>query len=110
MKADETKRSDWERRIRGWEASGLSQRAYCERAGLKWSNFDYWRRRIKTVAGIGRPASKPAVAKRVTLVPVKVKSRSADGELVLRSPSGWKLIVPVEVEARWLAELLLGVA
>ena len=30
--------------LKAWRQSGLSQRAYCERAGLALSTFSYWHR------------------------------------------------------------------
>ena len=46
MRQDMQKRDDWTARVQGWQVSGLSQRAYCAQAGLRFATFDYWRRRI----------------------------------------------------------------
>jgi hypothetical protein len=42
----------WQRHIQGWQSSGLSQREYCERAGVALSTFTLWRGRLqgRTVA------------------------------------------------------------
>lgn len=35
----------WYEHIKNWQRSDLSQRAYCLHAGIKFSSFDYWRRK-----------------------------------------------------------------
>lgn len=45
MKRDEI----WELRVKQieeWRTSGLTQRAYCERAGIAFQAFRYWRRKL----------------------------------------------------------------
>jgi hypothetical protein len=41
MKIDMEKRQYWEGQIAAWQASGLTQRAFCERERLKRPTFDY---------------------------------------------------------------------
>jgi len=36
-----SERADWERHSEAWEASGLTQRAYCEQEGLEHGRFVY---------------------------------------------------------------------
>lgn len=36
----------------GYEESGLTRRAYCERRGIALTTLDYYRRRGKTMAGL----------------------------------------------------------
>ena len=40
-------RSDWEQLMAQYEASGLKQRTFCERHGLAYSTFSYWRKRLR---------------------------------------------------------------
>jgi hypothetical protein len=51
------KQARWERRIRQWRDSGLSQRIFCQRKGLALSTFQWWRQRL---AGAARAAQPPA--------------------------------------------------
>jgi hypothetical protein len=103
MKADETKRMEWEDHIKGWEQSGLSQRAYCAREGIKWPSFDYWRRHLKAL----NQSKKVELGKPLQLVPVKVESASVVAkELRLIHGSGWELRIPSTMEAMWIVNLL----
>jgi hypothetical protein len=43
----ETRREEWEERLRGWKDSGLSQKAFCEREGISFAGFRYWLVRAK---------------------------------------------------------------
>lgn len=45
------KREFWKRHVAHWQHSGLSQRAYCGKHGLKTNHFYYWRRRILSPKG-----------------------------------------------------------
>lgn len=38
----------WRAHIEAWRASGQSQRSYCLANGLGYSNFLYWRRRLRS--------------------------------------------------------------
>ncbi|MFZ6876517.1 IS66 family insertion sequence element accessory protein TnpA, partial [Undibacterium sp. Di27W] len=55
MKPKRSKTSDpdklafWRKQCQDWQGSGLSQRAFCQREGLVYSSFDYWRRRAAPV-------------------------------------------------------------
>jgi len=109
---DEGKLAYWRGQQQKWEKSGLSQRAYCEGAGINWSSFDYWRRQVlampkKSVKS--KPVSAPA-DKPLALVPVQVRAITPRGNVLLRSPSGWEICLPAEVEAAWLSDLLKRLA
>ena len=41
------KQTLWTKRIADWQSSGLSQGAFCERHGLTYTTFVYWRGRMK---------------------------------------------------------------
>lgn len=45
------KRQFWKTHVEQWQLSGLSQRAYCRKHGLKTNHFYYWRRRIQSPQG-----------------------------------------------------------
>ena len=50
MVSREEKKSYWARHVEGWRRSGLSQRAYCMRHGLRLKSFCYWRRKERAGA------------------------------------------------------------
>ena len=97
------KQADWHNHLQAWEASGLTQSAYCEQHRLKLATFTYWRARLSRT-GQASPSSRPAL----TLVPVK-RTQAARHEtparlVALHSPGGWRLELPAD--PLLLAELL----
>lgn len=44
-------RDQWQRLMAAFEASELTQRAFCAEQGLAYSTFCYWRRRLRQEAG-----------------------------------------------------------
>ncbi len=103
---DKTKLQQWTQRIKDWESSGVTQRAYCEREGLKYGTFDYWRRQIRSAGAAVKPKTKPASAKRLTLVPVHLSGQALSASMRLHSPGGWQLELSGTVDTLWLASLL----
>jgi hypothetical protein len=55
VRNDKTKLQHWTQRLKDWAASGVTQRAYCEREGLKYGTFDYWRRQIRSTGTTVKP-------------------------------------------------------
>lgn len=43
----ETRTDDWRSHIEAWEATGLSQMGYCRANDLSYSQFIYWRRKLR---------------------------------------------------------------
>lgn len=87
----------WKHHIEAWQASGLSQAAYCRQQGLNPHTFSTRLRGERTV---------PQTAGS-SLIPVHVEPGvSPAGALVLRISGGRYLEVPPTVSPRWLAELL----
>mgnify|MGYP001793764273 CR=1 FL=1 len=108
MKRDQAKRQQWQQHIAQWQQSGLSQRAFCVSAGLKFATFDYWRRALIAEQAI---ENKPSQSQPpgIQLLPLQVTSAgSGSMGLVLRSQQGWELHLPPEVQADWLSDLLRG--
>lgn len=103
---DKTKLQQWTQRIKDWESSGATQRAYCEREGLKYCTFDYWRRQIPSAGAAVKQKTKPAGTERLTLLPVHLSGQALSEIMRLHSPGGWQLALPVTVDAAWLASLL----
>jgi len=57
----------WQERIEVWQASGESQRAWCEREGVPLSSMRYWRKKL---SGCSVPAVVPSSTSR--LIPVSL--------------------------------------
>lgn len=76
--------------IEGWEASGLTQRAYCERESISLKTFCRWRRKLRVQSA---PQQRP-----VRLVPVRI-ARSLEPSAESRRSIGLSdtLSRPVEV-------------
>jgi len=84
----------WAKRMRAFERSGLSRRAWCAQEKVPLSTLDYWRLRLRrTVA----PALVPLV---VDSAPVAKRIEIALGDVRLHLPSG--------VDADWLCRVLRG--
>ena len=127
MAKDEAKWAYWTKQIKEWQASGLSRNAYCKREGLKPTTFDYWRPLIVLNHAEANSVTQMVHGSEVTLVPIKVMALSdADDSvrdvpleamalalghpvgqpLKLKSPSGWELQLPVNVDTKWLIAVL----
>jgi len=105
MPLDPKKRAHWAEHHHRWQASGLSQRQYCQRESLSLSSFDRWRRLIGQAADTTVGAS--ASPKKLTLVPVQVGGESGMvGNVVLRSPAGWQVTLPGKLGQDMLLQLL----
>ena len=87
-----------QKHIESWEASGLSQVAYCRQHKLNSKTFSNWLRVYR---------SQQIVAAAPTLIPVEIKSKTLlSGSLCLRWPQGHTLELPADVSPQWLGELL----
>ena len=53
MKA-QPKRNQWKGIIEDWQASGKSQKSYCQHKGYAYSTFCYWSRRLHQSISIAR--------------------------------------------------------
>jgi hypothetical protein len=115
MAKDEVKWAYWEQHIKAWRTSGLSRHAYCQREGLKPTTFDYWRPLITPGHADIKVVKQPASGNSITLIPVAVKAaehrvdvaRGAPPESIkLKSPSGWEMQLPSNVNTRWLIDVL----
>jgi len=88
---------DWGKHIEAWEASGLSQAAYCRRLGVSASTFSQRLREYRAETTEGDQV----------LIPVRVEPLASAAEsLVLHRGQGQRLEIPASVSPRWLAELL----
>lgn len=127
MAKDEAKWAYWTKQIKDWQASGLSRNAYCKREDLRPGTFDYWRPLIVGNDAQVKAVKQATAGSNLSLVPVKVTAvdiaRDVDvnamapggprpaahpeGQpLKLKSPSGWEMQLPSNVNTDWLIDLL----
>jgi len=95
---DERKEREWRRRIRDWQSSGLSVRAFCESVGVLEPSFYAWRRKLA-----GRAAESSA------FIPVRIVSDQPacqDGCLEVVLTGGRSVRVAPGFDAVTLRQLL----
>jgi hypothetical protein len=95
MAGKQHRRRQWERRIAGWRASGLSMAAYCRRHKFSYWMFVRWRRRFERTVTPAAP---------LTLIPV-LASTPSGGAITVRLPDG----IGIEVEPGFDAGVLSAV-
>lgn len=71
----ERKTQLWSDRIRSWQQSGLSQRAYCEQQQWVLGTFVYWRARLKKLEA-------DAAAHKPSFLPITIRQQG-DASLIL---------------------------
>jgi hypothetical protein len=89
----------WSKRVRSFEASGLSQRLWCERRGISTSSFSYWRQRLAE--------TKPATA----LVPIVVANENTPAAVdaaIEFEVGGVRLRAGAGIDAAWLCAVVRG--
>lgn len=72
----------WQDHVTTWQASNLTQKAYCEAYRLRRSTFGYWVRKL-------RASDEPRRESASDFVPVAMTP--TDGGLVLALPSGLEI-------------------
>jgi hypothetical protein len=82
MKEEGERERYWQAHRVAWQSSGLSQRAYCQREGLSFSAFGYWRSRVKAMGQAPLPAFMP-----VLIEAPAVKAEEAEGAVGSGSPA-----------------------
>ena len=71
------RRAFWQEHLAQWQASGMSQVAYCRQQGLRLAQFGYWKKRLLTARG---PATAPTAA---DFIAVQMASAGATLTIVL---------------------------
>lgn len=89
----------WKDHIEAWQASGLTQAAYCRQHKLNVGTFAGRLREYRTSA---------ATVEAARLIPIRLEPAVTppSASLILRLASGHCLELPAAAEPRWLAELL----
>jgi len=91
----------WRERMAGWQASGLSVRAFCRQQGLLETSFYYWKRALRARDGaVGTTAAATAAAKsssgntsRPMFLPLTVLP-AVTVSVEVRCPSGHVVCLP----------------
>jgi len=104
MGKDAERERYWQGHVGAWRASGETQRAYCDRHGLKKHSLSYWHLRLAR----GTNAQEGSAS--LTLVPaVRIPEEAASlPSLSLSLANGWRLEFVGLPPAVWLAELWGG--
>ncbi|WIX08407.1 IS66 family insertion sequence element accessory protein TnpA [Xanthomonas oryzae] len=92
-----SKREQWAGYVQGWQASGLSQAAWCREQGLSLASFGYWRRRLAEGA-VALAGVSP-----LCVQPVAAPDSAATVQLHL---AGGMRVSLAQVDRAWLAGLL----
>ena len=71
----------WQQQITAWQASGQSQKAFCETNDLNFHRFGYWRRKLLNRAEARRQ-------KDTGFVPVTLRSQTVPTSLSIQLPNG----------------------
>ena len=79
----EARTEAWRTHVDTWQASGQSQRAFCQDHALNYAQFTYWRRKFQ--------ATKPTAEASSGFVPVRYASPSSDQGLVIALANGVEL-------------------
>lgn len=95
------RRKFWQTHIERWQASGLSQRAYCIQHDLIIHRFYDWRRRIKSDEN-----------NRVSFLPVSLAGSAAFNQLSVRihTPNGYTIEIGNPIGSTEIDRLIAKVA
>lgn len=83
----------WVGRLQEQASSGLAIRPWCEREGVKESNFHYWRRRLTAAAT-------------TELIALPMATDRPDPGLELRTPHGYVVRLTSRDQVAWLGGVL----
>ncbi|MFZ2168116.1 MAG: IS66 family insertion sequence element accessory protein TnpB [Methylococcaceae bacterium] len=90
----------WQRHVKAWRESGLSQADYCRQQGINPKTFSAWARRALPI-----DKNTPLDVVSVQVAP-SPPAAEADAIIMLRFSHGAQLELSTAVSPRWLAELL----
>jgi transposase len=90
----------WHEQITAWEASGQTQKSFCEQHDLDYHRFGYWKRKFKELASIN------ATQDRRGFVTVRPAVDSEANGLILALPNGIRILGIAESNLSVVAQLL----
>ena len=74
----------WQQQVTGWQASGQSQKAFCNANDLNFHRFGYWRRKLLHLTDSGSQHASG-------FVPVTLSSQTVPTSLSIQLPNGLML-------------------
>ena len=80
--ADTRQTTRWKSHLDAWQASGLTQAAYCRQHELVYCQFTYWKQKLT------QSATPPTQPERSAFVPVEIMTAQAPTALTLHLPNG----------------------
>jgi len=101
LKESSKSSEEWAAIIRGWEQSGLSQKAYCEQHNVKFHNFAYHRKKHESERHSTRNFTQIKITDKPNI------PKSFDAYYRLELPSGGTLSIPQQFESSSLKQLLI---
>jgi hypothetical protein len=105
MKEESERERYWQAHRMAWQSSGLSQRAYCQREGLSFSAFGYWRSRMNAT-----PATPAATFVPLLIEAPAVKAEEAEVAVGSGSPAPISPGLGAGVEVRLKSDRTIVVA
>ena len=99
----------WLDTIDRWQASGLTQKRFCDDHKLAIATFQFWRRRLTKQGGGAPPPQDPPAESGFVAVEVTAHGRhdeDASHPIEILLPSGVRLQVPPHCSGHSLAEVL----
>ena len=107
-------RAIWVKRVKDWQASGLSQVKYAKQQGLSRKRLSQWVNKVRQNKVPQSKGTRKQVALSVqpaSIIPVRVQANhSPAGQMKLVLHGGIMLEWSHPPQAAWLAELLKGLA
>mgnify|MGYP003609180472 CR=1 FL=1 len=105
-------RAIWVKRVKEWQASGLSQVEYAKRQGLSRKQLSQWVNKVRqNKVPQSKGTRKQASIQPTSIIPVRVQANQVSaGQMKLVLHSGITLEWLHPPQAAWLAELLKGLA
>jgi hypothetical protein len=100
--------ADWQQLLLDWTNSGLSQRAFCRKAGIKFHTFTYRRMQHlkKTRESVAVLAPVSVVSNAISERSSGVNTETTSQTFALKLPTGAILQIPSRYDERSLSALL----
>lgn len=93
MQSTLNKKEYWEDHIKKWEASSLSQKAYCEGAQIKLTTFVFWKSHLNK-------------SNNKKFIPLKIKTLANDTSIKIKMLTGNIVSIPWSIGIDEIAKLI----
>ena len=80
-----------------WEASGLSQTAFCQQESIHLHTFNYWKVKL---------TKEPTAEEQSGFMPLNIIKSGPEGHIEVFYPNGTRLHLPYGTPASYVKELL----